>query len=196
MAWNISNILVNEAIANKKAGGGGGSDLSERVSALEETVGDSSSGLVKDVDDLETTVGDSSGGLVKEVGDLATTVSGLLPNVYSTTETKIGKWGNDDLYRIEVDCGNLLNNASKLVSSGLTGITVKKIYGYAEKSDVTLPIPYIAMSNANCVELYYKTSTNEINITTGSDKTAYSAKVILEYTKNATPENNTRKRGK
>lgn len=55
MAWNIPNILVNEAIAVKKAGGGGGgSDLSERVTALETTVGDESSGLVKDVDELET----------------------------------------------------------------------------------------------------------------------------------------------
>lgn len=56
MGWNISNILVNEAIANKKAGGGGGSDLSERVTALEETVGDESSGLVEDVDDLDDRV--------------------------------------------------------------------------------------------------------------------------------------------
>lgn len=53
MAWNISNILVNESIAVKKAGGGGAADLSERVTALETTVGDESSGLVKAVDDLE-----------------------------------------------------------------------------------------------------------------------------------------------
>ena len=56
MGWNISNILVNEAIANKKSGGGGSDPtIAGRVTALETTVGDSSSGLVKDVDDLETT---------------------------------------------------------------------------------------------------------------------------------------------
>ena len=164
MAWNIPNILVNEAIANKKAGGGE-SDLSERVTVLE-----------------------------TNVSDLLTTVSGLNPNVYSPTETKIGKWGNEDLYRIEVDCGNLPHTATKLVSSGLTGITVKKIYGYAEKTDVTLPLPYIAMTNVNCVELYYKVSTNEINITTGSDKSEYTAKVVLEYIKNPVPERNIRKK--
>jgi hypothetical protein len=39
MGWNMSNILVNEAIANKKSGGGGG-EIEGRVSALEKTVSD------------------------------------------------------------------------------------------------------------------------------------------------------------
>ena len=57
MGWNVSNILVNEAIANKKGGGGSDPALASRVTALETTVGDASSGLVKDVDDLETETG-------------------------------------------------------------------------------------------------------------------------------------------
>lgn len=58
MGWNVSNILVNEAIANKKSGGGGSDPtLAGRVTALESTVGDASSGLVKDVNDLETETG-------------------------------------------------------------------------------------------------------------------------------------------
>ena len=74
MGWDMSNILVN---LSSNGGGGGDSELSSRVTALETTVGDASSGLVKDVDDLETTVGDASSGLVKDVDDLETTTSGL-----------------------------------------------------------------------------------------------------------------------
>ena len=55
MSWNMSNILVNQATAIKKGGGGSG-DLDTRVTALETTVGDDDSGLVKDVDDLDDRV--------------------------------------------------------------------------------------------------------------------------------------------
>lgn len=56
---------------------GGGTDIEQRVEALEDTVGDSTSGLVKDVDDLETTVGNSSAGLVHDVNGLNSAVADI-----------------------------------------------------------------------------------------------------------------------
>ena len=45
-------------------------NITTRIVALENTVGDNNSGLVKDVNDLKATVGDNSSGLVKAVNDL------------------------------------------------------------------------------------------------------------------------------
>ena len=66
--------------------GGGGSDIEQRVEALEDTVGDSTSGLVKDVNDLETTVGDSSAGLVHDVNGLNSAVADIELDVEDVKE--------------------------------------------------------------------------------------------------------------
>ena len=44
------------------------------ITALKNTVGDSSKGLVKDTSALKTTVGDAEGGLVKSVSDIETAI--------------------------------------------------------------------------------------------------------------------------
>lgn len=44
--------------------------LTNKITALEGTVGDSTDGLVKDVTDLQTDVGDETDGLIKDVNDL------------------------------------------------------------------------------------------------------------------------------
>lgn len=180
MAWNISNILVNEAIANKKAGSG--SDLTSRVTALEETVGDESSGLVKDVDDLETSV-----------SGLSTTVSQLDPNHYSSDEIKIGKWGTEDLFRKEFT-GNMPSNTDIDVSTGLSNITIRHMWGTSEDDIGFGTLPF---ATAHPRGFYYKKDTNAINIYT-TEATTGTYSIILEYTKNPAPEpeNNTRKRGK
>ena len=171
MAWNISNILVNEAIANKKSGSG--SDLTSRVTALEETVGDESSGLVKDVSDLETTV------------------STLDPNHYSTEEIKVGKWGTQDLYRKEFT-GNMPSNTEIDVSTGLSDITIRHMWGTTEDDIGFGTLPFAA---AHPRGFYYKKATNAINIYT-TEATTGTYSIILEYTKNPVPEQNNRKRGK
>ena len=108
--------------------------LSSRVSALEETVGDSSSGLVKEVDDLSTTVGDSSSGLVKDVDELYTTVgdssSGLVKDVddlsmqVAYVATNIIEWdySTDNAILSGFDRTRLLIGLSTYDTSGLSYI--------------------------------------------------------------------------
>lgn len=177
MAWNISNILVNEAIANKKAGSG--SDLTSRVSALEETVGDESGGLVKGVDDLETTV------------------SSLDPNIYSTTETKIGKWGASDLYRKVYNIASLGNNTTVTIDLDidLSKVTVKDVHGIAQSTGYVLPLPFSG-GGTNSVEVGIDRSQSKIYIITLKNLSDFSAEIYIEYTKNPAPEQNTRKGGK
>lgn len=175
MAWDMSNILVNLSTANAGADAG----LSTRVSALETTVGDETGGLVKDVDDLETTV------------------ATLDANVYSSEEIKIGKWGTDDLYRKIVSIGELPNNTTKSVDTLLTNVTVRKYDIYASNATTTniIKLPYPGYNNVNTIEVDFLQNTGIITIETHSDKSAYTAYAIIEYTKNSEQANNTRKKG-
>lgn len=194
MAWNISNILVNEAIANKKAGSG--SDLTSRVSALEETVGDESSGLVKDVDDLETTVGDDTGGLVKGVADLETAMTGVYPNVYSTSEIKIGTYKGQDLYR-KVFENVALGNNGYIAFDFTDGIPVF-MYGHAHSSgsgyDNYYVIPWYNKTDNQSAFPIYSDITKKISIECIGNLTSMTADIVVEYVKPIT--SNTRKRGK
>jgi hypothetical protein len=164
----LEEFIANEQAIIEAAG------LAEDVGELQTTVGDASSGLVKDVDDLQTTVGDSSAGLVKTVGDIGT---------YSTTETKIGKWGNQDLYRIVIDCGKGPNSTSKNIASGLSGITVRRLYGYMSDTNIVLPLPFVSVSTTS-VQLLYSINQAQITINAASDRGNYDTFVVLEYTKN------------
>ena len=100
---------------------------------------------------------------------------------YSETETVIGTWLGKPLYRKVVDLGNLPNNTSKTVSTGLNMSTISlvKISGYAKsqtgygfvsmpKSDITFQV---TLSNG---DLYLSTSENY---------STWTGWAILEYTK-------------
>lgn len=140
------------------------------VSTLETTVGDSSAGLVKDVEDLETTVGDASSGLVKDVADLS-------PNIYDETEAKIGKWGNDDLYRKTITVNSLPNSTTASYNTGLNTETLRRLEFYYDSS---------AEFGAIWSELgsvCYNKSTKKIDVSTTTNMSNYKGVFILEYTK-------------
>jgi hypothetical protein len=108
-------------------------------------------------------------------------------NMYSTDEIEIGTWLGKKLYRKVVDFGALPNATGKSVNSGLSDITITKIYGIANSSSLSLVLPYIAiganMATAS-IEVDYQYANNNILITTGSNRSGYNAYVVLEYTKN------------
>lgn len=192
MSWDMRNILVNQASAIKKAGGGGSSDLDTRVTDLETTVGDSSGGLVKDVSDLETTVGDSSSGLVKDVGDLQTATSGLLPLVFSTTDTKIGKWGSDDLYVVLVDGGTMTAANLDIAYTLPAGATMRWLGGFGVTASAFIPLSFVnTASVSNSIAIYYDIANSKIKITSGADESGTTITAIVMYSLST----NTRKKG-
>ena len=172
---------VEQALKN---GGGGGSGLDERVTALETVVGDETGGLVKDVDDLETTVGDNTGGLVKDVEDLKTSVANGL--VYGSTATKIGKVGTDDLYsKILPVAAFPASNTNIYIDTGETDFKVFRLTAImsSDSDDNSLPNQTVSMwlqktgLNANKVGIY---ATQNYSVRSGF--------IIFEFTK--TPSNN------
>ncbi len=112
-------------------------DYENRISALEQTVGDASSGLVKDVDDLQTdmsnaqndigtlqndvgtlqnTVGDANSGLVKDVDDLQTDMTNAQNDIIALQNT-VGDASSGlvkDVDDLQTDMTNAQNDIQSL----------------------------------------------------------------------------------
>ena len=107
---------------------------------------------------------------------------------YSTTEQVIGKWFNGKpLYRKVISIGNLPNTTTKTVETGLTinstHCIVTKIYGVANYSNgITLPLPFTSEAAGASIVINTNNS-NQLSITTGTDRSAATGYIILEYYK-------------
>ena len=102
---------------------------------------------------------------------------------YSTTEKVIGTWiNNKPLYQKVIDFGALPNNANKQVAHNINNLEqIIKFSGFAGSSINAggIPIPHPTSS-----PVYGFVDDTYVNITTTSDRTAYTRTVvILEYTK-------------
>ena len=109
-----------------------------------------------------------------------------MPTVhYDDTEKVIGTWFGQTLYQKTVNIGALPNTASKVVAHGISGIdTVVRVYGYATNGSSTMPLPYSTNYATANVGINTPNKT-EINIFDGSDRSAFSGYVTLEYTKSS-----------
>ena len=103
-------------------------------------------------------------------------------NTFSTTEKVVGTWINDKpLYRKVIDVGYLPNNSASTINSGLTNVLIHKMYGTARNvSNSTITLP--EANGGNSIRLVFNTS-NQVEITTTYDRSAFYGYVVLEYTK-------------
>ena len=103
---------------------------------------------------------------------------------YSTAEQQIGIWiDGKPIYRKTVDVGALPNATTKNVAHGITDFgTLIRMYGAAKNDTTEVPLPYVTPSNLNQTMSIWRTG-NNIRIQTGTDRSAYSGYVTLEYTK-------------
>ncbi len=158
--WGVQQVLgymadaasaTDDAVTLVNSTDKGNEALYNSVTALQDTVGDSSSGLVKDVDDLQTAVGDSSSGLVKDVDDLQTTVgdssSGLVKDV-------------DDL---QTTVGDSSSGLVKDVDDLKTATTFTADGNYYESTDSVVEA-------IDSIDTQVKTNTDDITaLTSGTD---------------------------
>lgn len=102
---------------------------------------------------------------------------------YSTSEQATGqKWiDGKDIYFKTLNCGNLPNNSSISVPSGLTDATVIKMEAYAVGGS-TIPLPYLSTETNNKIELSFEND-NTVFIRDNADYSTLVAYVILYYTK-------------
>lgn len=108
--------------------------------------------------------------------------------IYSTSEQVVGTWiDGRPLYRKVLDFGSLPNAGTKDINIGTTNVKqVVKLQGFAFNSEgATMPLPYPNNSNVTQnVTMSYSGGTNGvIYVATGSDRSSFSAYIIVEYTK-------------
>ena len=104
---------------------------------------------------------------------------------YNTTETVVGSWLGNDLYRKVIAVNNLPDTSSVSASSGVSNVNVINIYGSFTNGNETYSI--------NCAHPdlgggVYVSTTNvgsQIKYSTTFDASTYSGYVIIEYTKNS-----------
>ena len=109
---------ANTASSTAAAASAAATAASDKVDALEETIGDASDGLVKEVNDLKTTVGDNASGLVKKVNDL---------------EGQVGATYTGGV-------GISVNQNNEIGLDGLDGSEDNKIYVFKNGAWVELPV--------------------------------------------------------
>lgn len=122
----------------------------------------------------------------RELNERFTTLSNRV-NTYLDTEQKVGKFGDDDLYQITIDCGLLWSSMNKAISTQITVDKIISIEGVAISTSEILPIPYNGRQvNDGAISLYITKGTDNkvtINLTTFSDRTSYHGYVTIQYTK-------------
>lgn len=126
----------------------------------------------------------------RELDDRFTTLSNRVNN-YLDTEQKVGRFDDDDLYQITVDCGLLWASMNKAITTEIVIDKIISIEGVALSNSEILPLPYNGRQvNDGAISLYItKGSDNKatINITTFSDRTSYTGFVTIQYTKPTQP---------
>lgn len=107
---------------------------------------------------------------------------------YSTTEQVVGTWiDGKPLYRKTIDCGSLPNNDIKNVSTGLSNVVYRNLYGMAvTPSGAAFPLNTVRPNGSNLtgsVGAYIYGNT--VTLETGTNRSEYYAYATIEYTKNS-----------
>ena len=117
----------------------------------------------------------------------------LVPQVYSTSEEKVGTWiDGKTIYQKTIDCGALPNTSTKYVSTDIEASQIVKIEGIATAPQsgggdkaITIPMPFTG-SGGTYVGLYAHILANDkisIRVSTDADRSAYNGYITIQYTK-------------
>ncbi len=104
---------------------------------------------------------------------------------YNSTETATkAKWiDGKTIYRKVIDVGSLPNTTGKAVAHGISSIdTLVSVSGSANQPGFAhYPLPYVHPTTAQLIQVYVD-ATN-VQIGTGQDWSAWTGKIVIEYTK-------------
>lgn len=108
-------------------------------------------------------------------------------NIFSTTETIIGKWINGkSIYRKVIDFGALPNKARITVNHNISNIDIfTNIYGVASTANnvYSYPLPVIYRGTESNYNIEILAAKAYIEMASVEDRSTLTAYVVLEYTK-------------
>lgn len=115
-------------------------------------------------------------------------IAKLVPQVYSTSEEKVGTWiDGKPIYQITIDCGLLWNSMTKTIDTQIVVDKIIKIDGVASTSTNSINLPHVGTGSGDGhVALNLNKDANNklsISITSNSDRTSYTGYVTVQYTK-------------
>lgn len=117
-------------------------------------------------------------------------------NNYSNSEQKVGKFGDDDLYQITIDCGALPNATSKIITTDIIADNILRYDIFAsinlsesnyKKQIITIPNGYVGGGDVTSVAYIDNSDKIALSISTGSDRTSFNAYATIQYTKPTQP---------
>lgn len=104
---------------------------------------------------------------------------------YNTTETLVGDWLGNNLYRKVFSVAAFPNTAEDLISTSVSNVTIVNMYGYATNGNesYTLNCDNPALGG----KIYTYTTNVGSNLYYGADfdASAYSGNIVIEYIKNS-----------
>ena len=113
-------------------------------------------------------------------------------NTYLSTEQKVGRFGDDDLYQITIDCGALPNATSKVVTTDIIAKDILRYDVFAtrtfesgdyKKQVVTIPNGYVGGGDITTVAYINNNDKIVLSLSAGADRTMFNGLAIMLYTK-------------
>lgn len=107
---------------------------------------------------VEAALNNGGGGgaeLESRVEALEAEMEGVTPLIISTTPTKIGKWGNDDLYAVYVDGGTVSGTTKDIPFTLQTGATIRGLNGALNYSGSFFPLSFFNTDINYSIGLYF-----------------------------------------
>jgi len=103
---------------------------------------------------------------------------------YNATETLVGSWLGNDLYRMVFSVNAYPNTTSSTISTTLSNVNVVRIYGYVTNGSETYTLNCDNAVLGGKVFAYTSNLGSDLNYGADFDATAYSGDIVIEYTKN------------
>ena len=106
--------------------------------------------------------------------------------IFSLEEKIVGKWiDGKPLYQKTINFGALPNNTTKDVAHGVSNMKLMvECWGIATSSSEIMSLPRVSTGPTDPkYSVALSASTSNIKITTGYDRTSFSAYVTIRYTK-------------
>lgn len=104
---------------------------------------------------------------------------------YNTTESLVGNWLGNNLYRKVFSVAAFPNTAEDLISTSVSNATIVNMYGYATNGNESYPLNCDNPTLGGKIYTYTTDVGSNLYYGANFDASAYSGNIVIEYIKNS-----------